>query len=153
MRRISSSSDWPPGLGIRSPKQRILLLLVYSDSIFDTTKQHTAPHTACENEDSFIAGKFVVGTQTSQHLTVAICYASIHMLFTGHDQTRGSGREVFKYSRIGSGRVTRYSISHGWGWVIPFDPTREFRPEPRTTLTGYIFISFLLLRGGWDLGF
>ena len=43
-------------------------------------------------------------------------------LFTGHDPARGPGQEVFKISRVGSGRVgsgrvRRYSKSHGSGRV------------------------------------
>lgn len=38
-------------------------------------------------------------------------------LFTGRDPIRGSGQEVFKNIRVGSGRVRRYSKSHGSGRV------------------------------------
>ena len=40
-------------------------------------------------------------------------------LFAGHDPARGSGREVFKTSRVGSGRLKMCSISHGSGLVDP----------------------------------
>ena len=30
-------------------------------------------------------------------------------LFTGHDPTRGSGQEVLEMSRVGSGRVQKFS--------------------------------------------
>ena len=34
-------------------------------------------------------------------------------LFAGHDPTRGSGQEDLKMSRVGSGRVWRFSKCHG----------------------------------------
>ena len=48
-------------------------------------------------------------------------------LFTGHDPTRGSGQGGFKISRVGSGRVKRFSKSRGSGRVM----TREIRVTSR----------------------
>ena len=67
-------------------------------------------------------------------------------LFTDHDLTGSSGRDVFKTSRVGSGQEVfetvwvgpgQVFIFHGWGWVgsrrpdpTRPDPTREDWPEP-----------------------
>ena len=54
-------------------------------------------------------------------------------LFTGQDPAHGSGHEVFKTSRVGSGWAKRYSKSHGSSRVgsVRVGFGGPIRPDPR----------------------